>query len=234
MPLILSLVEARGKKAGRTGLVRFFWCLKLVLILVGRERFGSLMWILLDWFGNRAAGWQLACRLIQFLEICNILQILVPWWQRLWGSNGWYCAYFGWSKFLECDSIFRGSRIRIEIDLDPPPSINRQNLLCRSNFCYLLQKDLFLDSSSVIFTEPPWILLSSSLDGERKGGEDGGWAPASRESVHCDMSAIVLSPSWYISHRDRAPLLRAIAWWPTSIGADYLIPSRSFLGGGSF
>ena len=35
----------------------------------------------------------------------------------------------------------------------------------------------------------------SSLDGERKGGEDGSRALAAQDSVRRDMSAIVINPS---------------------------------------
>jgi len=137
------------KKAGRTGLVRFFWCLKLVLILVGRERFGSLMWILLDWFGNRAAGWQLACRLIQFVEICNILQILVPWWQRLWGSTGWYYVFSFDQKSRDMNQFFGDWEFQIGNGLGPPPpSINVLDPSDGSSLSS--EKPLYLNSSSVV------------------------------------------------------------------------------------
>ena len=58
--------------------------------------------------------------------------------------------------------------------------------------------------------------------GEKKCGD--GAAPASRESAPRDISVIVMSPSWYISHRDGAPQSDMIACLRASFRADDLVP----------
>ena len=108
---------------------------------------------------------------------------------------------FSWPKFSGCDPIFWVSRIRIDIGL-APASINLSSPPKRLVSGFILSR----------LIEPPWILLSSSLDGERKGGEDGGRAPAAPEC-----------PLWYVSHRDDPVMIHQSSWRGSAAGGNNLV-----------
>jgi len=149
------------------------------------------------------------------------------------GKQRLILCFFSLTEISGRDPIFQGSKIWIGVGWARPPCLNRQNYLCRSSFCHLLWKILFWLFSYCPIELP--CVLSSSSDGERRGGEDGGWASVVWESAGRDMSVIVISPSWYISHRDGGSSPVVIAWWHTSIGADDLVPGYQFFRGwGSF
>ena len=78
------------------------------------------------------------------------------------------------------------------------------------------------------FVESSCTFFCSSSNGWRKGGEDGGEAPAAWEFVRRKTSIFAVSLSQSISLRKRAQPPEVIAWWPALIGADDLVSSRPF------
>ena len=126
----------------------------------------------LNWFRDRVAGWQLACWLDDFLEICN---------RHLFGSchhNDWDCVAaavyiisLSWPKISGCEATFRELKIWIGDGLASPPLFtNRLDPLSESKLCYLLWETFLL--LYCCFAGSPCIFFSSSSYGERK--EDSG------------------------------------------------------------
>jgi len=146
---------------------------------------------LLDWCEDCAdswrGGWSDFMKLVtSILSDSDAMMIEIVGEQRL------ISCLLGWSKFLRCDLAFWGSRTRIRINLAPPPCINRQNLLCRSNLCHLLCK--------VLFFWIPYLLSLLSRHGffpplhQMEKQRWRGWWPSS----HC----LGVCLAWYISHHD--------------------------------
>ena len=137
--------------------------------------------------------------------------MLVPWWQRLWGSSSWYHASLVDWNFRNVSRFFRDQEFKLEL-VWLLHLLKSRILRVEVTSGISSKKDLFLDSSFVVSTEPPWILLSSSVDGDKRWRE---WWSGSRCSGVC--------LSWHVCHRDEPVIIHQSSWRCSAAGGDSLV-----------